>query len=58
MGGKRLTPEERAHHGPAEDRAKKPQGDRTGKKMRMRGSAPDHGLDAKDEARRKAWEQG
>lgn len=53
MPGKRLTDSGRAHHGPEEDRARKPAQDRAAGKMRST-PPPDpalEGLSAKDKAR-------
>lgn len=54
MAGKRIG--QRAHHGPEEDRARKPAADRQAR-LRVRDSAPNDGLTAKDRARKKAWEE-
>jgi hypothetical protein len=52
MPGKRTTDNARAHHGPEEDRARKPSQDRARGKLRARKQDPEtEGLTAKEQAR-------
>lgn len=54
MPGKRISG--RAHHGPEEDRMRKPEGDRKRKRLRMK-MAEHTGLSQKDAERLKRWRE-